>query len=286
MNPDVRDITIEYLQNTKIGENLKKAMCALQNVQETAYAYVNDNSPEQLKQIRIGTVLAFSIMNKLFSGKSIKEFDEADWKEIAANVSEKAICIDPRQYSINVFSAYANYVDISVKVLKAKGISDDKCDAISALAETVRDLSDKLVKEEIPEVDYTEQCLWLMLEAMIKLIATNSSIVIGDDASEFVQSMALYAFEYGRYALYQKEQELLTLYIEHQNKFDDELRIKLEAYQNELQQRQEDFDHLISDAFDPDMASRLKSTVMIARTVGVNDSEILDSIQKVDDFFM
>ncbi len=282
----VKDLTIEYLQNTGIGDSLMKAMSVMQNVQETAYAYVNDDSPEGLKYIRIGTVLAFSVMSKIFAGKSIKEFDEDDWKEIAENISEKAICIDPRQYSINVFLAYANYVDESIKTLKNKGVSDDKCDAIGRLAEDVRTLSDQLINDEISEVDYTEQCLWLMLEAMIKLLATYSSIYIGDDASEFVQSVAMFAFEYGRYTLYRQEQELLTLYIEHQHEIDDELKEKLSEYQKEMQKRQEEFEELIADAFDKDIASRLKSTVLIARNAGVEESEILDSVQKVDDFFM
>ncbi len=281
-----KEMTIEYLQNTKIGDNLMKAMSTLQNVQETAYAYVTDDSPEQLKQIRIGTVLVLSVIQKIFSGKKIKDFNTEDWKEIAANISEKAIRIDPSQYSVNVFTTYAKYVDFSVELLKAKDIPEEKCNAISELAENVRSLSDQFTKGAIKEVDYTEQCLWLMLEAMIKLLATYCTRRMGENTSEFIQSLAEFAFEYGRYTLYCQEQEILTLYIEHQYELDDELSAKLDEYRKELQKRQEEFDGLIADAFDKDIASRLKSTVLIARNAGVDESEILNSVQKVDDFFM
>ncbi len=282
----VKDITIEYLQDTEIGENLKKAMSVMQNAQETAYAYVSDDNPEQLKQIRIGTLLVLSVLNKVFSGKPVQEFDNDDWKEIATAVSDNAIRIDPSEYSVRVFTTYANYVDISVKVLKAMEIPDKKCDAISAIAQNVRDLSTEFKNGKISEVDYTEKSLWLMLEAMIKLLATYSSRFIGNDASEFAQSVAMYAFEYGRYTLYRQEQEILTLYIERQQEIDDELEKKLSEYQKEMQKRQEEFHSFIDGAFDKDIASRLKSTVQIAKSSGVNESEILDSVQKVDDFFM
>lgn len=282
----VRDLTLEYLNNTEIGENLTKALNSLQNAQETAYAYVTDGSPEQLKQLRIGTVLVFAIIKKLGQGKSVKDFTHEDWSEIAADISDNAICIEPRLYSVRVFEAYADYVSVSVKTLRAKGVSENKCAAITAIENNVRELSDRFREGGISEVDYTEQCLWLLLEAMIKLLSSYTGIFIGDAGSDLVQSMVIYAFEYGRLSLYREEQELLTQYLEHQYEVDDELKEKLSDFQQKLQERQDEFNSLIADAFDDDISVRLRSSAQIALNVGVDESEVLDTIEKIDDFFM
>ncbi len=281
----IKDITIEYLKDTCIGENLQKAMQGISKVQETAQAYVNDDSPDHLKIMRAGTVAAFAIVSKVAEGKPIKEFDNQDWKDIANKISKYAVLPDGRAYSIGIFRVYANYVDISVSVLKKSGISEKKCDAISLIADEVRDLSNQVSVDKIPETAYTEKCLWLLLEAMIKLIASYSEIVVGEDLAEFHQSVSMLAFEYGRYTLYKQELKIVNQYLMHQEEVDAELENGLEVFRNALDERSKEFNGLISEAFDPDIAKRLMASVNLARSVGVKESEILDSTKKIDDFF-
>lgn len=282
----LRDISFEYLKNTKLGENLQRAMVGIEKAQEVAYTYINDDSSDQLKKIKIGTTLVFAILKKLYQGKTIKDFNENDWKEIAFMVAEHAILEDGQSYSVKVFLAYADYVDSSVKLLEVRGISGDKCNAIRMISVEVRDLSDCLLNGDISEVDYTERCLWLLLEAMIKLIATYGTFLVGEDVAEFNQSVAMFAFEYGRYSLYRREQEILSGYLEHQESVDLELEDKLSAFREELLERSKEFENLIDDAFDPDISKRLRSSVELARNAGVAEDEVLDSVEKIDEFFM
>ncbi len=281
----IKDITLEYLQDTEIGESIQKAMQGIDKAQETILAYANDDSPEHLKAMRAGTIAASAIVSKVAAGKPIKEFNDQDWKDIATKIANCAILVDGQEYSIRIFSVYANYVDISVKVLEFHGISKEKREAIQEIAERVRELSDQLKNGQISEVSYTEQCLWLLLEAMIKLIATYSTIIVGEERAEYGQSVAMLAFEYGRYTLYKQEQEILSQYLEHQEEVDRELETKLAVFKDELQERSRQFDGLITDAFDPDISKRIMASVEIARNVGVEESEILDSVEKVDEFF-
>jgi predicted DNA-binding protein YlxM (UPF0122 family) len=74
--------------------------------------------------------------------------------------------------------------------------------------------------------------------------------------------------------------------LEHQEEVDEELENKLNAFKDELQERSKVFDDLIADAFSPDFEKRLMSSVELAKNAGVEESEILDSIKKVDDFFL
>ena len=281
----LKDITFDYLQDTEVGANILKAMQGVEKAQEVALAYVNDDSPDHLKMIRVGTIAAFSTVSKVAAGKPIKEFNDQDWKDIAEKVADYAVLPDGQQYSVRIFEAYADYVDISVKVLELNGISQEKRDAISAIAKKVRGLSKELAKGKIAEVDYTEQCLWLLLEAMIKLLSTYSTIIVGEELADFSQSLGMLAFEYGRYALYKQELEILNQYMEHQSDVDAELDAKLNAFKETLQERSEVFDGFIEDAFSPDIQKRLMSSVELARNAGVEESEILDSVEKIDEFF-
>ncbi|WP_027209058.1 hypothetical protein [Butyrivibrio hungatei] len=281
----LKDITLDYLKDTEIGANIQKAMNGIAKAQETVLAYMNDDSPEQLKRIRIGTIATFAILGKIASGKNIKEFDKQDWIDIASKISDLAILPAGQQYSVEVFEAYADYVDISVKLLDKNGISKEKCEAISRIAKEVRKLSKDVSKGIISEVDYTEKCLWLLLEAMIKLITSYSAILLGEDLAQFNQSVAMLAFEYGRYSLYKRESEILNQYIEYQATVDAELEAKLDKYRDEIQERSKVFDELLANAFSLDISERLKASAEIARNVGVDETEILDSVEKIDDFF-
>ncbi len=282
----LKDITFDCLKDSEIGENIQKAMHGIERAQEVALAYVNDDSPDHLKMMKAGTIAAFSIVSKVAAGKPIKDFSDQDWKDIAGKVADYAILTDGQQYSVLIFEAYADYVDISVKVLELNGISEEKREAISLIATKVRNLSNELAEGKITEVNYTEQCLWLLLEAMIKLLSTYSTIIVGEELAEFTQSVAMLAFEYGRYSLYKQELEILNQYLEHQEEVDEELENKLNAFKDELQERSKVFDDLIADAFSPDFEKRLMSSVELAKNAGVEESEILDSIKKVDDFFL
>lgn len=282
----IKNVTYEYIQKSELGEKLEPAFRSLQKAQEAAVAYVNDDSSDMLKKMRIGTMLTFSIISKCISGKSIKQFDSKDWNEIAATVAEYAVIEGDERYSIRIFSMYADYVDASVELLEKIGIDSAKCDAIRTLSDKVRFLTDEFIQQNIKEVDYTEQCLWILLEAMIKLLATYTGKYVGADKGEFLESAAMFAFEYGRYTLYKQEQEILTLYLEHQEQLDEELETKLSDYKQALVKKQEEFSELLEEAYSPDIMSRLKSSVSIARNLGVDENEILDSVEKVDDFFL
>ena len=238
----VKEITLEQLQETQVGDRLLSAMKKIEKAQETLLVYVNDDSREDLKLIRIGTVLAFAIINKVVSGKSIGEFGDEEWMEIAEQVADYAILIDGQTYSTRIFLMYAKYVDVSVEVLRIEGITNKKLESVTTISGKIRDLTDEVMKGKISEVEYTEQCLWLLLEAMIKMLCINSTLLLGEDKSEFLQSVSMLAFEYGRYTLYKQERDLIGAYLEHQSKLDDEIQLRLDEYNKALRERQQEFD--------------------------------------------
>jgi len=95
----------------------------------------------------------------------------------------------------------------------------------------------------------------------------------------------MYSFEYGRYVLYRQEQELIDSYIEHQYELDEDLEQKFAIFCDEMKRKQDEFESLIENAFEDDVMERFKTSILIARKVGIDESEILTSVKDIDDYF-
>lgn len=297
----VADYAIDYLVSSPVGEKLQKAMAAFERVQENLYALMDKKGEDRLTLMKCGTILTFSILKKLVSGAKIKDFSADDWKEIAESVSQNAILMDDQKYSESVFLLYAQYIDCSAGNIEGKA-SDKLVSSIRALAQELRDKTDALENAQISEIAYTEDCLWICLDAMIKLLSSSIKIVrlpdkkpdgtelekVGEPSLSEELSVAItsFGFEYGRYMLYKKEQDIITSYIENQYRLDEELEQKYAAFTAELQEYSDNFRSLIDNAFAPDFRDAFLKSIAFAKAAGVSDNEILSSIEDINDFFM
>ena len=297
----VADYAIDYLMSSPVGEKLQKAMDAFERVQENLYALMDKKDEDRLTLMKCGTILTFSILKKLVSGVKIKEFSADDWKEIAESVSKNAILMDDQKYSESVFLLYAQYIDFSAGRIEGKA-SDKLVSSIRALAQELRDKTDALENAQISETAYTEDCSWICLDAMIKLLSSSIKIVrlpdkksngtelekVGESSLSEELSVAItsFGFEYGRYMLYKKEQDIITSYIEKQYRLDEELEQKYATFTAELQEYSDNFRNLIDNAFAPDFRDAFLKSIAFAKAAGVNSDEILSSVEDINDFFM
>ena len=124
------------------------------------------------------------------------------------------------------------------------------------------------------ETSYIEACLWLSLEAMIKLLSTTFTLGLPQEYADLVISASQLAFEYGRYVLYKKEQAILEKYIENQYILDDQLQREYEEYLEEVQIQSQKFQHLVDNAFSIDIHQALEQSVALAREAGVEEENI------------
>ena len=143
-----------------------------------------------------------------------------------------------------------------------------------------------LREEAISESAYVDECLWLSLEAMVKLLSSSLTMLIGAEYSQLAQAVSQLAFEYGRYVLYAKEQAILTAYIENQYVLDEQLRQQYDAFRAELSAQAERFNQLIDQAFSSNIRESLMQSAELARAAGVREEEILTSVEDIDAFFM
>ena len=285
LNEHIMHIAIGTLKDTPVYESLKKDIDSLYKYQEVLYVYAGNSDEAGLNTLKIGTILAFSIIGKIIQGKYPKTFDKDDWQDILDNVVDYGIMIDPQRYTEFVFELFAAYIDFSVEANK-ETVKGKSAEEIKAIAEEIRSMTNRLEKGKINEADYVDSCLWSSFEAMIKLLAVYSTKGVGEEYALFIQAVADFSVQYGRLALYRKELDLLNGYIEGQEKLDEELDAKYNAYLKELQAESSIFDDLITNAFSEDFDQRLRNSVDLAKNAGVSDDRILDSQEKIDSFFM
>lgn len=281
----LKDITIEYFVNSKLGSKLENALSIFEKIQENITALIDKQGEECNIGLKAVTVMTFAILKKISSEKKLAEFDKQDWKEIANAVSEYAVLLDETQYVISVFSMYEKYIRASADYI-ATYAYESNVQAIRLLADEIQEKTVQLKNGQVRELDYIEQCLWISLEAMIKLIASSVSKFASEEYSELAHALAMYAFEYGRMSLYKQELELVNEFINSQYQLDEELKNKYDIFIKKLEMQSEQFMMLIDNAFSTGFREKFLGSIASAKAIGVSENEILVAIDDIDAFFM
>lgn len=277
--------SIDELLNSSAKQKLSQIIEAITFVQQNMNALADSDDDAKRKMIKAATVFQIFLVQTLAEGKKPKDLTEGDWKIIAEKVSQYAVMSDGQEYSVFVFIQYADFIDASADRLVGKA-TDEAVASIKELAESIRFNTEQLQSGALSEVDYTEGCMWISLEAMIKLLACSLTPMIGPEFTYLTQAVAQLAFEYGRLVLLTREQKLLESYIENQYKLDAKLQAEYDKYLAELNEYSEKFRGLIDAAFTSNLHDSLMQSAELARAAGVKEEELLTSIEDVDDFFL
>ena len=268
-----------------LGDQIQHAMHIFDKVQAHYFALAEKQDEMGMTGIKAVTVLTFAILRKIADGKLPSQLDGQDWKEIAAVVDQYAVLTDDQQYSVFIFSLYERYIRHSVIQIE-EIISEETAAMINGLADELRSKADALGAGYISEVTYIEDCLWISLEAMLKLLASTAALCNDQRIVDFAQALTSYAFEYGRLMLYSRELEIVNQFIESQYQLDAELEQKYAAYLEDLQKESQQFYTLVDNAFVPNFRDAFLHSILLAKTVGVKEEDILSSTEDIDSFFL
>lgn len=281
----IKNLAIEKLMESNIGDKLQQAMNAFEKVQKYMSALSEKEGEEGATTVKAATVITLSILKKFVGGKMPADLNADDWKEIIKDVSENVVLKDDRAYTKFVFSMYEKYIRFSANQIQ--GVASEKTiNTIIELADELACKSEQFENEELKEVDYIEECLWICLDAMMKLIAATAERFVDKDYAEFAQALATYAFEYGRFVLYRREQEIINELIQRQYELDEALERKYEAFLKDMEQQAEYFYVLIENAFVPNFRDAFLHSIILAQTAGVKESEVLKDMDDIDTFFL
>lgn len=285
LNDFLVGLTLEQLSQTSIGKKLQQATDALQSVQSHYFAFAEKQDELDLLGVKAATIAAFAILRKIGEGKAPACFSQDDWKDVVASVSQYAVLTDDTSYSVSIFGLYERYIHFEAQEMKPF-VSPAVIQSINALADDLHLKAQQLQSGHISEVQYTEDCLWISLEAMVKLLASTASFLPNAEVAAFSQAMASFALSYGRLMLYRKEQELVNEFLQSQHQMDETLAEKYDQFLAELNAQSAQFYELIDHAFAPDFREAFLQSILLAKAVGVQQEEILSSQEDVDQFFL
>lgn len=281
----ITDVSIELLLSTPVGAKMGSALSMFDRLQEYAEAAAYKGDAEANSK-KAATIAVFAILKKMQGGTSLSGFTQDDWEEVLAAIGDYVLLMPDSEYSVFVFVMYENCIRKSLQGLVGHA-SQEGCEAIEALADELRAQEESFHSGAISESAYIEECLWISLEAMFKLLSASILPHIKDDSMrEFSGALADCAFEYGRLMLYRREQALLEEYIEAQYELDRELEDKLALYLEDLERENARFIELLDHAFEADYRDSFLRSAMLARLAGVEESEILNTTEDVDVFFL
>lgn len=285
--------SIDELLDSPALQKLTQNIEAITFMQENVKAFAKNDDDTKGKLIKAATVFQIFLVQTLAEGKKPKDLTNEDWRIIAEKVSHYAIMSDGQQYSVFIFTLYAEYIDASADWLIEKEIDesastamDESTSRIKELSASIRFNTEQLQCGELSEIDYIEGCMWISLEAMIKLLACWLILKIGPEFAYRTQAVAQLAFEYGRLVLFTREQKLLESYIKNQYILNETLQTEYEDYLEEVNRYSEKFRGLIDNAFTTDIRESLMQSAELAKASGVKEEELLTSIEDVDDFFL
>ncbi len=240
-------------------------------------------------EIKAATVALFAILQKMQEGKVISSFDNEDWKDVFNSIHKYVVELPDDEYSLFVFAMYEKCIRGSVATLQSYlgKEQEDQYDTISSLADELQEESNLFRSGNIDEVQYTEDSLWIALEAMFKLLSVVSmSVIKNEEVSELGIVVCDFAFEYGRLMLHRKEQEIYTAYLDEQQELDSLLEQRYASYVEELKKQDKTFRTLIDNAFEKDYRDSFLKSVLLAQITGVDESKVLKDQEDIDSYFM
>lgn len=281
----LQNIAMEQLSSSKIGMQLESVAHSLEKAYQHLCALHEKQDELEMTGVKAATMITFAILKKIAEGKLPAALDSDDWKDIAEVVSEYVILGDDQSYSVMIFGLYERYIRFSVGMI-SDVVPQSVSNSVISLADELRQKSTALKSGCISEPAYTEDCLWISLEAMIKLFASTAALAKDERVTEFTQAIAAFAFEYGRLMLYRREQEIVNLFLESQSQLDAELETKYAAYIDDLAKESEQFYLLIDNAFAPDFKEAFLHSFLLAKAAGVQETDILSSSEDIDAFFL
>lgn len=222
------------------------------------------------------TTFVMAIVQKRKTGKKIKEFDQADWIEIAGDSGKGTIKGGIRGASIYLLT---NFTATPAAVASA----------ITTAAFGVAEQAHLFRSGSINEVQFIENSEMLCLDASVSALSSFAGQVlipvpvIGAIIGNAVGTMI---YQIGKDSFSAKENELIEKYLRDLSELNEQLATEYHQYIEEMNRCFEKYMVLLTAAFDPNIEKALDCSIALAKHMGVSDDEILDSYEKIASYFL
>ena len=306
---DLEPSLLDYdeVQKGTIDKTIAKEKESLKNINNERKSKAIDDNKSTLEEagkatavsavIEGSTAFITCIIKKIKSGKAIKDFTSEDWEEIAKETGIATAKGGVRGASIyaatsvlesnapKFFEAGFNGKALATYNKTASTTANAVVTASFGLAEQVH----KFRKGEITELELLENsqivCLDASVSALSSLIGQIAipipvlGAIIGNSVGTMMYHIAKDSFN-------KKEQAIMKQYYDELIELDNKLDEKYRQFVLELSASFEEFLSILEKAFSPDIDEALNGSVELAKSLGVDEDEILDTKEKAFAYFL
>lgn len=220
--------------------------------------------------------LTLEIVRRLKSGKKIRDFDEQDWDEIFSQTGYGFIKGGARggfvYYMTNVAHTHASAA--SALVTAAFGVAGQ-----------VHQFRNGNINEETLVSNSEMVCLDASVTAVSSFLGQTLipvpifGAIIGNCVGTMMYQMAKDNFS-------GKEQEIIKQYLEEQRILDERLDKQYKECIDELNKNYSRYLVLLDEAFSPNVETAFLGSIQLARSIGLEESETIDSIDEAREYFL
>ena len=132
--------SIDELMDSPALQKLTRIIEAITFVQENIKAVAESDDDIKRKLIKVATVFQIFLVQTFAEGKKPKDLTNDDWKMIADKVSQYAIMSDGQQYSVFIFTLYADYIDASADWLTGRSADEAAVTAMHESGACIKEL--------------------------------------------------------------------------------------------------------------------------------------------------
>lgn len=235
--------------------------------------------------IKTATIFLISLWSRIKQGSSISEFTKEDWNTVIGNAAEKAVAIDPREYSSMVFDLYRRSISYAIDPMRENAAAT-VINRLEEIVSLMKEYAEKLEMGDMPEVKFIEENLWLSLEALFLVMTDRMShTLLPEKRRELAEAVSALIFQKLRYSHYEEELAVIDEIMEHQAELDQRLTKQVNAYINTLKEELDVFDVLVERAFSTkDFQDAFRGSIDLAESLGAED--ILLTENDVDNYFL
>jgi hypothetical protein len=222
-----------------------------------------------------GMALCMSISRKRKTGKKLKDFDESDWKSIAGEAGTGTVHGAVRGASMYLLT---NYTATPAAVASA----------ITTASFGVAEQAYLYREGKIGETEFIENSELLCLDAAVSAISSfagQALIPIPILGAVIGNTIGTVMYQIAKDSLSRKEQAIINGYLCNLDELDKHLAYEYEQSLAQLNIAVVNYMELLAYAFSPNAGQALNGSVDLAKHMGVPTEEILDSREKIIDYF-
>ena len=297
------ELTYAQVQKNAIDTTLSEAKKELREESfERKKELIRDDKPTPADAMKAGLIGAsleggttlFLEIKKKLKNKKLKDFNSDDWNEILKDASISTAKGGVRGVVVQLISNKSNLPDdvaalIDPKYYPKSTTPASIANAIVTASFGMAEQAHLFRQNKLSETDFIINseivCLEASISALSSLIGQTIipipvlGAIVGNTVGNIMYKVAKDNFD-------EKEQELALKYAKEQEELDKELS---EKYQNVISLLNENMNRyliIIENSFNPDIKLSFEGSINLAKYLGVPTEEILDTKEKIDDYFL